>query len=85
MASLPTGPEQAAQRAVNAKQYLSHDKGIDASWIELRTGMQAGANSGYHSRLAFVSAGASFSEDGTTVVDESSVKPQAPPQETTPQ
>ena len=35
-------PGAGPQRAVNAKQYLSHDKGIDASWIELRTGMQAG-------------------------------------------
>jgi hypothetical protein len=54
---------------VNAKQYLSHEKGIDASRIELRTGV--GAERTVDTTL--VPAGASLSEDGTTVVDEGSV------------
>jgi hypothetical protein len=65
------GPGAAAKRAVNAKRYLSQDKGFDASRIELRTGV--GAERTVDTTL--VPAGASFSEDGTTVVDESSAKP----------
>jgi hypothetical protein len=72
------GPGAAAQRAVNAKQYLSHDKGIDASRIELRTGMQSERTAD----TILVPAGASFSKDGTTMVDESSVNPEAPRKET---
>jgi hypothetical protein len=70
-------PEAAAQRAVNAKQYLTHDKGIDASRIELRTAMATDRTAD----TILVPAGASFSDDRSTVVDESSVKPQ--PRETT--
>ena len=62
----------AEQRAVNAKHYLSHDKGIDASRIEVRTGVESGRTAD----TILVPAGASFSEDGTVLVDESSVKPE---------
>ena len=68
-------PDAAAQRAVNTKQYLVHEKGIDSSRIELRTG----AATGQTVDAILVPAGASFSEEGTTLVDESSVKPEATP------
>jgi hypothetical protein len=69
---------QAAQRGVNTKQYRIHEKGIDSARIELRTGMATGQTVD-----GVVPPGASFSDDGTTLVDESSVKPQAPPEGTT--
>jgi hypothetical protein len=72
-------PYAAAQRAVNTKQYLIHEKGIDPARIELRTGMATGQTVD----AILVPAGASFSDDGTSLVDESSVKPEAPPKGTT--
>jgi len=70
----------AAQRAVNTKDYLVKEKGIDASRITTRTGTQG--NKEVENYL--VPAGASFDNDvtGTTAVDESTVKVQsrtAPP------
>ena len=64
----------AAQRAVNAKQYLVTDKGIDPSRISVATG--TGDNQQVEDYL--VPAGADFSVDvpGTTPVDENTVKPQ---------
>jgi hypothetical protein len=66
--------DTAAQRAVNTKQYLVADKGIDASRITVATG------SGDDQKVEnyMVPAGASFGSDvhGTTPVDESKVKPQ---------
>jgi outer membrane protein OmpA-like peptidoglycan-associated protein len=64
----------AAQRAVNTKDYLVKEKGIDASRIQVRTG-SAGAK---EVEDYLVPAGASFDTDvpGTTAVDESSVKAQ---------
>lgn len=67
--------EMAAQRAVNAKDYLVTEKGIDASRISVRTG-----NSGNNEVQNYlVPAGANFDSDvqGTTAVDEATVKPQA--------
>jgi hypothetical protein len=67
--------EMAAQRAVNTKDYLVTEKGIDASRISVRTG-----NSGTNEVQNYlVPAGANFDNDvpGTTAVDESTVKPQA--------
>ena len=63
-----------AQRAVNAKQYLVTDKGIDPSRITVATG--TGDNQQVEDYL--VPAGADFSVDvpGTTPVDENTVKPQ---------
>jgi hypothetical protein len=64
----------AAQRAVNAKDYLVTEKGIDASRISVATGNTDGQTVEDY----LVSAGATFSNDvqGTTPVDESTVKPQ---------
>lgn len=64
----------AAQRAVNTKDYLVKEKGIDASRIQVRTG-SAGAK---EVENYLVPAGATFDTDvpGTTAVDESAVKVQ---------
>jgi outer membrane protein OmpA-like peptidoglycan-associated protein len=64
----------AAQRAVNTKDYLVKEKGIDASRIQVRTGT-AGAQ---EVENYLVPAGANFDTDvpGTTAVDESAVQPQ---------
>jgi len=64
----------AAQRAVNTKQYLVTDKGIDPSRITVATG--TGDTQQVENYL--VPAGANFSADvqGTTPVDENTVKPQ---------
>jgi len=64
----------AAQRAVNTKDYLVKEKGIDASRIQVRTGT-AGAP---EVENYLVPAGANFDTDvpGTTAVDESAVQPQ---------
>lgn len=65
----------AAQRAVNTKAYLVDEKGIDPSRIEVRDGGgdQATAD------IWIVPTGATFSGEGTTVVDESKVKPAKKP------
>ena len=64
----------AAQRAVNSKDYLVKEKGIDASRISVATSTVDGQTVEDY----LVPAGASFSGDvqGTTPVDESTVKPQ---------
>ncbi|KAA6459023.1 hypothetical protein DYQ86_17180 [Acidobacteria bacterium AB60] len=64
----------AAQRAVNTKQYLVTDKGIDPSRITVATG--SGDDQKVENYL--VPSGANFGSDvqGTTPVDESAVKPQ---------
>jgi hypothetical protein len=64
----------AAQRAVNAKDYLVTDQGIDASRITTMTG--TGDDQSAQDYL--VPAGATFANDvqGTTPVDETAVKPQ---------
>ena len=65
----------AAQRAVNAKDYLVTEQGIDASRISVATGTTDGQTVEDY----LVPAGANFSTDvtGTTPVDETAVKPQA--------
>jgi hypothetical protein len=65
----------AAQRAVNTKDYLVTEKGIDAARINVATGSMDGEKVEDY----LVPAGASFSDDvhGTTPVDESAVKAQA--------
>jgi outer membrane protein OmpA-like peptidoglycan-associated protein len=65
----------AAQRAVNTKDYLVKEKGIDASRISVRTGTQG--NKEVENYL--VPSGATFDSDvqGTTPVDESTVKVEA--------
>jgi len=66
--------DYAAQRAVNAKDYLVKEKGIDASRINAATSPTDGQNVEDY----LVPAGAEFSHDvtGTTPVDESAVLPQ---------
>jgi hypothetical protein len=64
----------AAQRAVNAKDYLVTEQGIDASRISVATGSTEGQTVENY----LVPSGATFSNDvtGTTPVDETAVKPQ---------
>lgn len=64
----------AAERAVNTKDYLVKEKGIDASRITVRTGTQG--NKEVENYL--VPSGANFENDvpGTTAVDENAVKVQ---------
>jgi pyruvate/2-oxoglutarate dehydrogenase complex dihydrolipoamide acyltransferase (E2) component len=64
--------EFAAQRAVNAKDYLVTEKGIDASRVSTTTG----STDGQTVEDYLVPAGATFTNDvqGTTPVDESTVK-----------
>ena len=54
----------AAQRAANAKAYLTKEKGIDPGRIEIRSS----SASGMKADIYIVPAGATFSEAGTTVV-----------------
>ena len=56
-----------AERAYNTKQYLTEEKGIDPSRIEVRTG----TGEGQRAEIWIVPAGATFSGEGTSVVDES--------------
>ncbi len=69
------GPKLAAQRAVNTKDYLVKEKGIDASRVQVRTGTEAGKQAQNY----LVPAGATFDNDvqGTTAVNEDSMRPQA--------
>ena len=64
----------AAQRAVNTKDYLITEKGIDASRITVKTGTA----DAQEVQNYLVPAGADFATEvpGTTAVDESVVKPQ---------
>ena len=66
--------EDAAQRAVNTKDYLVTEKGIDASRITVRTGTE----DAQEVQNYLVPAGADFATEvpGTSAVDESKVKPQ---------
>jgi hypothetical protein len=66
--------DMAAQRAVNTKDYLVTEKGIDASRIAVKTG----AADGQKVEEYLVPAGASFEADvtGTMAVDTNVVKPQ---------
>ena len=65
----------AAQRAVNAKQYLVTEKGIDATRVSVATG----AADSQTAQDYLVPSGADFATDvtGTTPVDETVVKPNA--------
>ncbi len=69
-----TAADLAAQRAVNTKDYLVTDKGIDASRVQVKAG--TGSQNEVNDYL--VPPGASFDSDvpGTTAVDESAVKAQ---------
>ncbi|HWR34765.1 MAG TPA: OmpA family protein [Clostridia bacterium] len=76
----------AAQRAINTKEYLVKEKGIDPTRIEVRTG----TGDENKSEIWLVPTGASFVGEGTTVVDESAMakpvrKSKAAPKAQTPQ
>jgi len=73
-ASKSLGGNVAAQRAINTKQYLVTDKGIDSS----RISVVIGTTDGKSVEQYLVPAGADFSSDiqGTTPVDETVVKVQ---------
>jgi hypothetical protein len=62
--------KRAAERAVNEKEYLVAEKGIDASNISVYTGT-AGTNS---AATTLIPAGATLDLTGLTPVDESKVK-----------
>ncbi len=64
------GRTVAAQRAVNTKDYLVTQKGIDASRINVYTG----TDSGKIVKQTLIPAGATMSSSGLTPVNESSVK-----------
>jgi hypothetical protein len=68
------GTTYAAERAVNTKDYLVTEKGIDASRISVYTG----TDSGKTVTTTLVPAGATLSTSGLTPVDESAVKAPAP-------
>jgi outer membrane protein OmpA-like peptidoglycan-associated protein len=72
-----TGSKTAASRAVNTKDYLVTEKGIDASRISVYTGSQDGKT--VNSTL--IPTGATLDQTGLTPVDESAVKavPRTPP------
>jgi len=65
--------DSAAERAVNTKEYLVTEKGIDPSRVSVATGTTDGQTVEDY----LVPAGATFSTDvtGTTSVDETAVKP----------
>jgi hypothetical protein len=63
------GPELAAERAVNAKDYLVTEKGIDASRITVYTG----SDNGKTVTTTLIPSGATLSTSGLTPVDESTV------------
>jgi hypothetical protein len=69
-----TAEELAAQRAINTRDYLVTDKGIDASRILVKSG--ASGQNQVDDYL--VPAGANFDNDvpGTAAVDENAIKPQ---------
>jgi len=64
------GAKYAAQRAVNTKDYLVNERGIDPSRIETR----AGSGNDKRVDLWIVPAGASFSQADTVQVDEKNIK-----------
>ena len=64
------GSKLAAERAVNTKDYLVKEKGIDASRVSVYTGTQDGKTV----TTTLIPAGATMDSTGVTAVDESAVK-----------
>jgi outer membrane protein OmpA-like peptidoglycan-associated protein len=64
------GAKAAAARAVNTKEYLVTEKGIDSSRISVYTGSQDGKSVS----STLIPTGANFDQTGLTAVDESAVK-----------
>ena len=69
----PSMNEPSVQRAVNTKEYLVKDKGVDASRITVLSG----STDSQKVQTYLVPSGATFDTTGTAPVDESSVKAQA--------
>ena len=67
-------PEAAAARAMNARQYLTAEKGVDRSRIELRVG----DTSGRTTTDVLVPAGATYSDTNTQLFDEGSIHRHGP-------
>jgi hypothetical protein len=70
-------PQLSGLRALNAKTYLTGGEGgqgIDAGRIEIRSGQGEGQNA----VLYFLPAGANFTVENTTVVDESQIQAATP-------
>ena len=65
-----TGASLAASRAVNTKEYLVTEKGVDASRISVYTGSQDGKTVA----TTLIPTGATLDTTGLTPVDESAVK-----------
>jgi hypothetical protein len=68
-------PDAAAQRDLNVEQYLTQEKGIDPSRIEMRTGGDLGRSLDN----ILVPPGATFTPGDTTTFDSNSVKRQGQP------
>ena len=66
------GSKLAAERAVNTKDYLVKEKGVDASRVSVYTGTQDGKTV----TNTLIPAGANLDSTGITTVDESTVKVQ---------
>ena len=64
------GSKKAGERAVNAKDYLVKEKGIDASRVSVYTG----STDGKTVTTTLIPAGANMDTTGDTAVDESAVK-----------
>ena len=62
-------PDAAAQRSLNARQYLTQEKGIDPSRIELRIGEPTGKTV----TNTLVPAGATFNDPNTHTFDEKTI------------
>ena len=73
-------PEAAAERTLNVKQYLTDEKGISASRIDVRTG----ENTGRSVDNVLVPAGASWDPGGTTSFDPTRVSRHGQPYAPTP-
>jgi hypothetical protein len=73
--SADESPDAAAQRDLNVAQYLTEEKGIDPSRIELRTGGEPGRSLD----SILVPPGASFAPGDTNTFDTNSVKRQGQP------
>jgi hypothetical protein len=63
-------PDAAAERTLNVKQYMTDEKGIDASRIQIRTG----ENTGRTVNNVLVPQGAAWDPVGTTSFDPSQIK-----------
>ena len=65
----------AGERALNARQYLTNEKGVEMARIFVRTG----DTSGKTASTVLVPAGATFTTPGTQMIDESSIRRRGQP------